>query len=642
MAVAAYTTDLSAAGNLVDDAEGTDANWTETTTWAQGGGPGAEPDYYIQGTGSQSQTVTKSGLASAVYNKGSGITIPSDGAMLVWMNAVVTGLLATDANGGLRLIMGSGLAAFNAWNLGGKDSYTYGGWVNLAVNPTINGGTADYTVGAPSGTLQYLGAGINLTAGASRGNLFSVDVIRYGRCESRFAGGTSPDAACTFAGFAAVNDNASNRYGLLQAVSGGYLYKGLMVLGYGAACRFTDSNTMVMVDNTKKVTTAFNRIEIRNASSEVNWTGIAFLALGTVSRGQLEVVDDCDVNIAGCSFTGMDTFIFKSATDVLTSVFRGCRVITANGANFAGTQFIGYEGSANSSYLSWNTNVDPQSKLANCAFTKGTAATHAIEIGTSGPTTIHIPTSCTFSGYNASDEQNDSTLYIANTTDTINIYYDGEISYKRAGSNTVNILASQPTLTIEANVDLTGAEIRIYDLDGTLPYLGTELAGTESCPTETYDYTGSASNVIWVQIMKDGYIEYGQSVTMPTADQTINVLLTYDVAAEVTVEEGDFPTIVDVDPNPSYAGQQATIIGTNFDIAPVSVDFGGVPATDVSVTNSTTLTCTIPAHADGYVGVTVINGDGSSDPYSFLYQAPSGGGSLAPVRRPRYGALLQT
>lgn len=73
-----------------------------------------------------------------------------------------------------------------------------------------------------------------------------------------------------------------------------------------------------------------------------------------------------------------------------------------------------------------------------------------------------------------------------------------------------------PTVTISAQVSLAGAEIRIYDMDNNpTGSLGTELSGTENCPTATFDYVGESGNTIWIQIMKTGYVEFGQSITIP-------------------------------------------------------------------------------------------------------------------------------
>lgn len=51
-------------------------------------------------------------------------------------------------------------------------------------------------------------------------------------------------------------------------------------------------------------------------------------------------------------------------------------------------------------------------------------------------------------------------------------------------------------------------------------------------------------------------------------------------------------------------GGSVTITGSGFSGTP-AVTFGGVQATNVSVTNATTLTCTVPAHAAGTVDVAV-------------------------------------
>ncbi len=87
----------------------------------------------------------------------------------------------------------------------------------------------------------------------------------------------------------------------------------------------------------------------------------------------------------------------------------------------------------------------------------------------------------------------------------------------------------QITTTFSANTSLVGAEVRIYDLDNTpTGSLGTELSGSESNASSTYSYTGTAGNSIWVQIMKSGYVEFGQQVTIPTTDSTITLILTAD------------------------------------------------------------------------------------------------------------------
>lgn len=84
------------------------------------------------------------------------------------------------------------------------------------------------------------------------------------------------------------------------------------------------------------------------------------------------------------------------------------------------------------------------------------------------------------------------------------------------------------TTTIAATgVSLVGAEVRVYDLDN-LPAgsFGTELAGVESCSTSTFTFSGQAGNTVKIQIMRDGYEEFGQTFVIPSLDSTFEATLT--------------------------------------------------------------------------------------------------------------------
>jgi len=524
MAAAAYTSDLSSQTIVTADAAGAYAEATATGWVDAGTTTQPDTDVFIQGTGSATYPL-KTGIGAALANAGSGITVPTDGAYLIWAYHAAPNTLATEANGGIRVIAGDSLSAFIGWKLGGSDTYVYGGWVNLALNP---GQTKDYTAGAPTedGVYQYIGLAVNQTGTVNRGNPMVIDALRYGRCEMRIAGGDGADADATFVGAAAVNDNISNRWGIFQAIGGGYLWKGLLVLGYGAAVGFTDSNTQVLIENTKRVTAGFNKIEIRNASSIVNWTSVNFLALGTVSKGRLEVVDDCDVNISGCTFTGMDTFIWKAASAVLNSTFRNCGVITANSADFAGTGFEGYAGTADTSYLDWNTNSDPGTKLANCAFVKGSAAAHALSFTDTNLISINLPNSCTFSGYNASNGQTDSALYFAKSSGSITVYYNGTVTYKSAGA-TITISASNVDVTLTGLKD--NSECRVYTAGTTTELAGTENATTGTADNRSFTFSLAAATSVDIRVFAVGYLPADiLAYTVPTSAASIPVSQIFD------------------------------------------------------------------------------------------------------------------
>jgi len=96
------------------------------------------------------------------------------------------------------------------------------------------------------------------------------------------------------------------------------------------------------------------------------------------------------------------------------------------------------------------------------------------------------------------------------------------------------------------------------------------------------------------------------------------------------------PTLSGISPNngTTAGGTSVTISGSNF-VNGATVQLGGVAATNVVVSNSTTITATTPAHAAGAVNVVVTNPDGQSATLAagFTYQAPS-------ASMPRFGHVF--
>lgn len=494
MAAPSYTTDLT----TIDTAD-TTTGWAESSdgNWDDGGGPTNDTDTYIQGgatPASVSQTMTKSTICSLLYNNGAGITLPTDGAYLVWQMWLSPTALNTYANGGLRVVVGSSLGDFYSWDVGGSDfaRNPYGGWHNHAVNTGV---TADDTVGTPGATEQYVGAAANPSTGISKGNPHAVDALRYGRCESRFADGDLANGYCTFAGYAAVNDTLANRWGLLQAIPGGYLYKGLMVLGHSTAVDFRDSDVTIYIDNTPKVTANFNTIEVRQATSRVDWTRITFISLGTTSKGRFITTDNADLNWQGCAFQDMGTFSFLSGASILGCIFLRCAAITAAGPDMTGSSVLLSTVAADASALVWNVATDPDGYLDDMTFSEGANAHHAIEFGTSSPTSITLR-GMTVTGFTATTGQNNSTFYVARTTGTVTINIvggSGNFGYKSAGA-TVNIVIDPVTTTItvkdENDDDLQNARVLVEAADGTgdLPY-EESVSITRSGSTATVTHT---------------------------------------------------------------------------------------------------------------------------------------------------------
>ena len=348
MAAPSYTEDLTD----LDTAE-SNTGWVEMTGTAtltlgseafnaQGIPAGADGDYpFIQGSFSVTQDCTKNtAVGSMAHNNGSGTGgHGTDGAYFAWQNYMVASNIETYANDGFMMVVGSGQGDFDIWTVGGVDKspYPYGGWVNHAINTSV---AADFTAGTPTATEQYIGVAVYVATGSSKGEVHNVDVIRYGRGSAIFTNGEVADYA-TIAGFATQNDNNSNRWGLIQETSGGYLWKGRMSLGTsGTAVDFRDSDVNIFIQWTPKVTINFNLIECINASSNIEMTGfnITCLDTTTASQGRFLMTDDCDVAIASSTFVDMDTFVFsKGGAKTVTidgSTFTRCNQITTGGASF--------------------------------------------------------------------------------------------------------------------------------------------------------------------------------------------------------------------------------------------------------------------------------------------------------------------
>lgn len=527
MAAPSYTTDLQVV-NAADSATG----WAELTGHGSGAAPSATTEAFIHnGTAIDQATGQALGTAAGVeFDYGSNISGWVSGwVFLAWqMFAAPTNIYNWSA-GGMRFGVGSTTGNIKFWNALGDDfgNYPYGGWQNTAIDPEV---TADATEGSSvAGNYRIFGSLPNMRNKITKGSPHVVDAIRYGRGQLLVIGGDVSNGYGTFAGMATANDNATTgRWGLFSYKGGTYAWKGLMSLGSDAtAVDFRDQNKTITLEDTPRVSSTFNRCEVRNAGSRVDWTSITILGVQTsitgaapVSPGDFVAVANADINFDGNTFADLGAFTFQSVSTILGTTFRRCGQVTQGGATITGGLFD--KSTAASSLLSNNPGA-----LSGITFISD-GGNHAIEINTPGTYTL---SGHTFSGYAASNGSTGNEVIYNNSGGAVTLNVSdcaGTISY-RNGSGASTTVNNTVNLTITANVSLVGAEIRIYDLDNTLPNLGTELAGTESHNSATYTYGGAASNVIWIQIMKPGYEEFGQQYTMPSVNSNLDVVLQADL-----------------------------------------------------------------------------------------------------------------
>ena len=520
MAAPNYTTDLT----TINTAEAT-TGYTEPTGATAGGIAVAEVDYFIQGTGCISKTFNATGLGGLHYNNGSGVTIPTDGSYIAWIYYSAPNAVATEASGGMRLSIGSGVGDYKSWYVRGSDTYAYGGWICVPVDPTM---VADVTTGSPTSTYQYFGYIVNSTNAVSKGNPFGFDVIRYGRCEARMNGGDLANGYATFAGYSTQNDSTSNRWGLIQAISGGYQVQGLVVLGYTSAVDFRDSNTTILIANTKKVSTNFNTFEVRQATSRVDWTNISFLSLGTVSRGNFITTDNADINITGCTFTDMGTFGFLSNGTTLTSTFRRCNLVTQNSAVFTSCTFD----STNDSVKTILSN-NPAA-ISNCSFiSSGTK--HAIEISTIGAYTF---SGNTFSGYAATDGNTGNEAIYNNSGGavTLNITTGGGTPTVRNGTSASTTVNNAVTITItvkdEAGSNVQNARVAVYK-SSDMTELMNSLTNGSGVATTSVNYVSDIPAIIRVRKSSatPKYVAVNTSGTIISTGLTATITFVADAIA---------------------------------------------------------------------------------------------------------------
>lgn len=529
MAAPSYTTDLTtlAIGSLTVDTgtwdESSDAGWDDAGSMVDDG------NLYYNGSKCVSAQFTKDGVGTIMYDDGTTITIPADGAVLIHHLWAAPPALATLANGGIRIMAGNGVADFYAWNMSGSDAppAPRGGWVNYAINPAI--GSPDYTVGSPASPYDTFGIAVSATAQA-RGNPQACNAIRYGRCTSIFEYGESGEYA-TFAGYAAIDSAVANRWNLVDPIKGGkggYDIQGLVSLGTSTnAVDFRDANVKLFIADTINVTSAFTKFEINNANSNVEWDAVSIAALGTNCKGSFAVIDNAVVKKNACVFEDMDFFTYKSNSEIITTTYRRCGLVTQDGATLTSGTFDKPSGTVG--LLVSNLNLVTKQTFNS----DGTG--HAINLGT-----ISADTSISWENnaidYAASNGSTGNEVILVNVasgkTLTINVASGySSPTYYNTGAGTVNVVSGQVDFKFNVKDSvgnaLIGYEWRLYDNQGVSGEYGTELDGEEvSTVTEqTYSYTYVSDDTIVLQIMKDGYVENITLGYLLSTDQSLNIVM---------------------------------------------------------------------------------------------------------------------
>ena len=489
MAVAAYASDLTDVTNYTPTFGGT---WS-----AGGGGAGGlnvgETDFFII----ESECVSKNAFASDdrwLIGPTQSTALPAGDAFFVWATHLVPGAMEVKAGGvgeaGLYVMVGTSSTVYYRYYVGGSDTLIYDDrWLCTPIDHVE--ALHNSAAGSPgTGNMSNWGVGANMAnGGPTKGAPLALGGVRHGRAFTVTAGEAA--AYGTFAGAATYNDAGTRRYGQFQSAAGGYKMQGLFEFGTsGTAVDFRDANGSVSIANTEFVEAGFNGFEVNHASSKVLLDGYTFRALGTVSPGYWLNNANADVDLLGCTFIGMGDFDFLAATVATGSLWQNCGQVTPAGADLSGATIEDYEGTANTAALVYNETADPNSDMTGMTFNKGTTATHAIEFGTSAPTTMTLD-AATFTGYSstASPGDNSSALNFLRTSGTttlnlVNGTTDISSSIKTTGSHTVNVVISPVDVTV-TSITPTGVVV---------PSCRVFLAATADTGTMPVDVTVTIVN----------------------------------------------------------------------------------------------------------------------------------------------------
>ncbi len=510
MSAPTYTTDLQTY-NDCSSATG----WAEATNMTAANGSGeVDGDLAIYSTVCYTESQRKAGLSSLVYT-GTEPTWTSGWAYFIWSKMFAPNSLSTESNGGIRVLIGSTSANYYGHYIGGSDTYEYGGWANYAVDPEFT--PRDQTQGSPTGTWNTLGMGWNLpTSAPQKGNCLNVDIMRYGRGESRFTNGDLGNGYATFAGFAAVNDNATTgRWGLIQEIQGGYLYKGFMSLGLTAtSVDFRDENTSITIDNTTKVISTFNKIEVHNASSNIEMIRISFVSLGTISPGSFEVIDNATILLDSCSFTDMSTFKFQSQTTTQTVTWSRCDYVVQSGSTIEGCIFSESIGSI-------SLYVDDLDNVSTCNFISD-GINHAMELSQAHSGNSYTITDFTYEGYASPSSPpytgtTGNEVIYNNSAGHVELTVDGgDTPSIRNGVGSTTSLVTSVILSFsvkdESGNPISGATAYI-DNDNVSPYLMNEL--TDVAGEASITWTGGAYALSTWRVRLYGYKPYFLETDVP-------------------------------------------------------------------------------------------------------------------------------
>jgi hypothetical protein len=357
------TTDLT----VITTAE-TVVGWT--TYGAAGAGALAiEPDFFAQGSNCISRGVSGAATIKGMcFDIGAGttlnfVTTHAGKLVYIWMRCNTPSLADTRANGGIRIVIGSGATApadaagaWSAWYVDGSNTIlTEQGWKCYVIDPSLPPSTT-FGGGVDLTAARWFG-GVMRTIATAKGQNFGIDQISYGLGEIRCRGSNTTVGA----GFSEINaadyGTPANRYGIVSERGGTFYVQGKIVIGDSISTNTTDftSESEILVWERRTYYNGTNEascVKTLNPFTGLSYHGMDFRGNGTgntnITFGAKVGTGDTASGRSGPFFTGHRgnvTFSFDDGAveNVLIygSTFSNIRGGINMSANASTDEFIG-------------------------------------------------------------------------------------------------------------------------------------------------------------------------------------------------------------------------------------------------------------------------------------------------------------
>lgn len=489
------------------------ANWDDI-----GGGPGSGQvdGSVIQGSESRGRRIDNN-VRGFSYDTTATVDISGGGVHVgFWVQVTQPNLI--NANG-IELILGDAATPKSGnWSGWFFDETSYPpatSWLRVWVDPTATADTSGGTLGL--GSVRQFGAEFDIGDVGGTSESCLLDRIDYTAGGLLIDAGTGGSPATFDDGLSADEGTSGNRYGVLESRAGTIFCNARITIGSATATVFTDSGFDLKFSNQELAASTFMglTVDLQNAGTAVTLSDGSIKSGGATKLGDLVVSGSSGtLSLTRVPLSRLRVVDLNSACTLDGCTISSSGAINANGAALTSCSVTG---STAASALVWDVATDPNAALEATGFVSGGAG-HAIELGTTSPTTINL-TGVTFDGYASSDgSTGNEAIWVRRTAGTVTINISGgdTPTIRTDGATVVVNNAVNHTVT---NLPSTAEVTYVRVSDETVLYHVETVGGTGTV-TYAYNYTvDTAVNILIHDILTN--VADIDGVVLSNSDQSV-------------------------------------------------------------------------------------------------------------------------